>query len=160
MLSPRHYSCLREKETEPMFSGEYNDFYPVSGHFKCAGCNEALYSAESKFKSGCGCPSFSRCYENAARQARVVVQVDWQVGGKEILCRRCGGHLGHVFNDGSATGGDTMERHCVNSLSVVYDEAAAPPPGPDHKGPPQESLTDQSTFKVQMAQHLIDGSYP
>lgn len=152
-LEPPRYAVLREKETEPGFSGEYNKFWPAKGHFKCAGCETPLYSAASKMREGCGWPAFGTCLQGAGGLARVVGQVDWTTGGREALCRRCGGHLGHVFMDGAP------HRHCVNSLSLVYDEADAPAAYDGGPAPPAECLVDLSTFKAQLEAHSKTGSY-
>lgn len=160
VLSPRRYEVLREKETEPKFSGEYNKFFPSTGHFKCAGCGAALYSASAKYDGRCGWPSFSRCYKNEFGLASVVGQVDWKTNGREILCRCCGGHLGHVFMDGRHTGGDTEERHCTNSLSVIYDERLPSFLKPGSVYPDSEVLCDLRTFDRHLKQHFADGSYP
>mmetsp|Transcript_56422 Transcript_56422/g.101133 ORF Transcript_56422/g.101133 Transcript_56422/m.101133 type:complete len:290 (-) Transcript_56422:26-895(-) len=157
LLSTDAYGCLRQKETEPIGTGEYNKFFPKSGHFACAGCNEALYSVGSKFDSKCGWPAFDRCFRDSFGRARIVVQADWEAGGREILCRRCGGHLGHVFMDGDNTGGTTMERHCTNSVAIVYREEPAPPPGPGL--PLQEGLCDHSPFHRQIKAQVANGSY-
>ena len=100
---------------------EYNKFYPKEGHFACAGCGQPLYSAQSKFDSGCGWPAFDKIVEGA-----VVTQTDSSLGMQrvEIMCGGCGGHLGHVFEGEGFT--QSMERHCVNSLSVKYVDAPLP----------------------------------
>jgi methionine-R-sulfoxide reductase len=83
------------------------------GHFVCRACNAPLYSAEAKFKSGCGWPAFDKCYKGA-----VATKTDSTFGMRrvEILCGTCGGHLGHVFEGERMT--PTNERHCVNSVST------------------------------------------
>ncbi|EOD32405.1 hypothetical protein EMIHUDRAFT_57831, partial [Emiliania huxleyi CCMP1516] len=93
-LNAQEYNVLREKGTERAGTGEYDKFYPKAGHFVCRGCGLPLYSAESKFKSGCGWPAFDRCYKGAVR-----TEVDSSFGMRrvEIMCSSCGGHLGHVF---------------------------------------------------------------
>uniref|UniRef100_A0A7S4PSI7 MsrB domain-containing protein n=1 Tax=Alexandrium monilatum TaxID=311494 RepID=A0A7S4PSI7_9DINO len=151
LLSPARYSVLRDKVTEPRGSGEYDKFFPGEGHFRCAGCDTPLYSAAAKMQGGCGWPAFGRCYAGANERARVVAQVDWVAGGREILCRRCGGHLGHVFMDGNP------ERHCVNSLSITYSEG--PPTTEGGSELPAEVLTDMSTFHRQLKEHSRNGSY-
>eukprot|EP00854_Cymbomonas_tetramitiformis_P029971 gene29971-37413_t len=102
-------------------TGEYNDFAPDTGHFCCAGCNNPLYSVSSKFDSGCGWPAFDKCYEGA-----LAIQVDNTLGMRrvEILCAKCDGHLGHVFEGERAT--PTNERHCVNSVSVRFVDSDPP----------------------------------
>lgn len=113
-LSSEEYRVLREKGTEYPGTGEYDGFYPKEGHFVCRGCGNPLYSAESKFKSGCGWPAFDMCYKNS-----IATKIDLSYGRRvEILCARCDGHLGHVFEGERMT--KTNERHCVNSVSVKY----------------------------------------
>uniref|UniRef100_A0A6B2LP73 Peptide-methionine (R)-S-oxide reductase n=1 Tax=Arcella intermedia TaxID=1963864 RepID=A0A6B2LP73_9EUKA len=106
---------LWDKATEPAGTGEYNKFYPKKGYFACRACKTPLYSAESKFNSGCGWPAFDQCFSGSVK-----VEVDDSFGMKrvEIMCYTCGGHLGHVFHGERFT--PTDERHCVNSVSVTY----------------------------------------
>ena len=115
MLSPEQYNILRNKGTEYPGTGEYNKLYPKDGHFACAGCGQPLYSAASKFDSGCGWPAFDKIVTGA-----VVTDTDRTLGMTrvEIMCSGCGGHLGHVFEGEGFT--PTNERHCVNSGSVKY----------------------------------------
>ncbi len=89
--------------------------YPKAGHFACRACGNPLYSAAAKFNSGCGWPAFDRCYADS-----VATETDLSLGRRrvEIMCARCGGHLGHVFHGEQLTGTD--ERHCVNSVSVRF----------------------------------------
>jgi peptide-methionine (R)-S-oxide reductase len=116
-LTAQQFQVLRLKGTEPARTGEYDKFYPSEGHFVCAGCGNALYSAESKFNSGCGWPAFDKCYQGA-----VSTNIDETFGMRrvEIVCAKCDGHLGHVFENEAFTA--TAERHCVNSVSVKYVE--------------------------------------
>mmetsp|Transcript_47531 Transcript_47531/g.152306 ORF Transcript_47531/g.152306 Transcript_47531/m.152306 type:complete len:138 (-) Transcript_47531:63-476(-) len=109
------FTVLRMKGTEPPASGEYDKFYPEKGYFVCKGCENPLYSAQSKFNSGCGWPAYDKCFEGS-----VAIEED-NTGGMrrvEIMCANCGGHLGHVFEGERMT--DTNERHCVNSVSVKF----------------------------------------
>lgn len=119
ILSEEQYYILRKKGTERPFTGEYDKFYPKAGYFACAGCGNPLYSAQAKFDSGCGWPAFDRCY-----QGGVTTEVDNSMGMRrvEIMCGKCGGHLGHVFEGEQFT--ETNERHCVNSLAVKYHEGS------------------------------------
>lgn len=123
-LSPFEYGVLFKKDTERAGSGEYDKFYPQAGegYFACKACANPLYSAQAKFKSGCGWPAFDKCYSGS-----VVTKTDGLFGmtRTEILCARCGGHLGHVFEGERMT--PTNERHCVNSASVKFVKGAAPP---------------------------------
>ncbi|KAG5181627.1 Mss4-like protein [Tribonema minus] len=121
-LTPKEYGVLFNKDTERAGSGEYDKFYPKAdeGHFACKACNNPLYSAEAKFNSGCGWPAFDKCYHGS-----VVTEVDNSWGRRvEILCAKCGGHLGHVFEGERMT--PTNERHCVNSASVTFIKGEAP----------------------------------
>eukprot|EP00475_Leptophrys_vorax_P018714 TRINITY_DN2558_c0_g2_i1.p1 TRINITY_DN2558_c0_g2~~TRINITY_DN2558_c0_g2_i1.p1 ORF type:complete len:160 (-),score=44.64 TRINITY_DN2558_c0_g2_i1:238-717(-) len=117
-LDADSYFILRKKDTERAGTGEYNKFYPKEGHFVCKGCKNPLYSAQAKFNSGCGWPAFDKCY---AGSVRTEVDVSYGMRRIEILCARCDGHLGHVFEGEGFT--STNERHCVNSKSVKYVQA-------------------------------------
>ena len=112
-LTPEEYHILREKGTERPFSGEYDKFYE-DGTYKCAGCGTELFSSSSKYDSGCGWPAF---YE--ALPEKIEEHEDNSFGMKriEITCENCGGHLGHVFNDGPQPSG---LRYCVNSISLDF----------------------------------------
>ena len=114
-LSPERYEVLRRQGTEPAFSGEYN-FNKASGMYTCAACGADLFSSEAKFDSGTGWPSFT---EPAVAEA-VEPRTDHSHGmvRTEVVCRRCGGHLGHVFDDGP---GDEGQRFCINSLSLEFN---------------------------------------
>lgn len=113
-LSPERYAVLRKAGTEPAWSGELLHI-DGEGVFRCAGCGAELFDTDSKFESGTGWPSFDR----AKAGERILEKSDrsiWMTR-TEILCARCGGHLGHVFPDGPT---DTGLRYCVNSLSLTY----------------------------------------
>jgi peptide-methionine (R)-S-oxide reductase len=114
-LSPDRYAVLRRAGTEPAWSGELLHV-DGDGVFHCAGCGAELSDTDSKFDSGSGWPSFDR----ARSQGTIVEHRDRSFGmtRTEILCARCGGHLGHVFPDGPT---DTGLRYCVNSLSLTYE---------------------------------------
>ncbi len=114
-LSAERYAVLRQKGTEPAWSG---DLLHVdgSGTFSCAGCGAVLFTTDDKFDSGSGWPSFTRAVE-----AGTVDEHDdtsYGMHRTEITCAHCGGHLGHVFPDGP---GPTGLRYCVNSLSLEYE---------------------------------------
>jgi peptide-methionine (R)-S-oxide reductase len=111
VLKPDEFQVLRKKGTEPATTGEYDGFYPTEGHFVCRACKAPLYSAESKFKSGCGWPAFDQCYKGAVN---TITDTSFGMRRVEILCANCDGHLGHVFEGERMT--PTNERHCVNSV--------------------------------------------
>ena len=113
-LTPEEFHILREKGTERPFTGEYDKFYEA-GTYKCAGCGTELFSSSSKYDSGCGWPAF---YE--ALPEKIEESEDNSFGMKriEITCENCGGHLGHVFNDGPQPSGI---RYCVNSISLDFE---------------------------------------
>ena len=113
-LTAEEKRILRDKGTEPAFSGEYNDFFSA-GVFICRACKAPLYNSDSKFDSGCGWPSFDDEIQGAINRYEDLS------GGRvrtEICCAKCDGHLGHVFYGEKLTEKDT--RHCVNSLSIQF----------------------------------------
>ncbi|MEO5622182.1 MAG: peptide-methionine (R)-S-oxide reductase MsrB [Dokdonella sp.] len=116
-LAPNRYAILRQQGTEPAFSSPL-DHEKHDGIFACAGCDLGLFSSRTKFDSGTGWPSFWKPLANAVKETR-----DSTLGmaRTEIHCRRCGGHLGHVFNDGPAP---TGLRYCMNGLALVFKAAA------------------------------------
>ena len=115
-LSPEQYNILREKGTEISFTGEYWKNYN-DGIYHCAGCNTPLFNADTKFKSGSGWPSFWE----PINEENVKIVIDKSLGmvREEVICGVCGGHLGHVFNDGPRP---TGLRYCLNSASLDFEE--------------------------------------
>lgn len=114
LLTPEQYDVLRNKGTEYAFTGEfYNN--KEKGIYSCAGCGNKLFESETKYDSGCGWPSF---FDPMSKEV-VTKQVDKSHGmiREEILCSKCGGHLGHVFNDGPKP---TGLRYCINSASLTF----------------------------------------
>lgn len=109
-LEPEVYRILRNRGTEYPGSHEYDQFYPESGYFACAGCNLPLYSADSKFRSNCGWPVFDKCYHSDTIGSHVATRPDGS-GSLEIVCPRCSGHLGHVFFDSFTEKNPNGERH-------------------------------------------------
>jgi peptide-methionine (R)-S-oxide reductase len=117
-LSAEQYRVLRHAGTERAFTGEYWDNHRA-GVYRCRGCGLELFISGSKFDSGTGWPSF---YEPTEGEA-VETSRDWKmlIPRTEVHCRRCGGHLGHVFNDGPSP---TGKRYCINSCSLTFDPEA------------------------------------
>ncbi len=114
-LTPEQYEILRSKGTEPAFSGTYWD-EKAGGVYRCAGCGQELFSSDTKFDSGTGWPSF---YE-PMDEGNVETAEDRSLFMRrnEVLCSRCGGHLGHVFDDGP---NPTGLRYCINSCALELD---------------------------------------
>lgn len=115
-LTPEQYHVLREKGTEPAFSGKYDNFFDA-GQYKCAACGNVLFTSETKYDSGCGWPAFF-----AAHEKSIVAQDDFSLGMRriEVICKRCGSHLGHVFSDGPKEKGG--KRYCINSLVLQFEK--------------------------------------
>lgn len=114
-LTAEQFKILREAGTERPFSGEYNMHFE-DGKYVCAGCHTPLFESATKFDSGCGWPSFDEAIEGS-----IEYKQDRSLGmlRTEICCSTCGGHLGHVFDDGPTK---TGQRYCVNSLSLQFNQ--------------------------------------
>ena len=113
-LSKKEYNILRKGGTELPYSGKYNNHFE-DGVYVCKGCGKPLYESKSKFDSGCGWPSFDRAVES-----NIEYDIDYKLGyaRTELKCNKCGGHLGHVFNDGPKQ--TTGKRHCINSAALNF----------------------------------------
>jgi peptide-methionine (R)-S-oxide reductase len=111
-LTPEQYRVMRQKGTEPAFSGKYWDTHE-DGTYRCAACGAVLFRSDDKFDSGCGWPSFDK----GAPGAAISENHDTSHGmdRTEVVCTRCGAHLGHVFDDGPTS---THLRYCINSASI------------------------------------------
>lgn len=119
ILTPQQYQVVREKGTERAFTGQYWNT-KTKGIYRCVACGQPLYSSDAKFDSGTGWPSFTQPVNPDA----VEEETDHSFGMSrtEVMCSRCGAHLGHVFDDGPAP---TGQRHCINSVSLQLDESPA-----------------------------------
>ncbi len=117
LLTPEQFAVLRQQGTEPPFTGAYWDHH-APGRYRCAGCDAELFDAGDKFDSGTGWPSFTR----PVVDERVGAREDLSHGMRriEVVCRACGGHLGHVFPDGPAP---TGLRYCINSCALRHEPA-------------------------------------
>ncbi|MCG3164554.1 MAG: Peptide methionine sulfoxide reductase MsrB [Bacteroidia bacterium] len=117
-LTPEQYRVLREKGTERAFTGKYN-IHKEKGMYVCAGCNSPLFSSDTKFDSGCGWPSFYEAIDT--EKIKEVRDISFGMIRTEIICAKCDGHLGHVFDDGPKP---TGLRYCVNSLSIDFKKSS------------------------------------
>jgi len=116
-LTPEQYHIMREQGTEAAFSGKYTDS-KGKGMFQCAACGVELFSSDTKFDSGTGWPSFTE----PSNQENIELREDNSLGMRrtEVVCKHCGSHLGHVFDDGPAEKGG--KRYCINSASLNLKE--------------------------------------
>ncbi len=117
-LTPEQYAVLRERGTEAPFTGKYVDNHE-DGIYRCAACGQQLFSAETKFDSGSGWPSFT----DPTNLENIELKEDNDLGmvRTEVTCKRCGSHIGHVFDDGPMDKGG--KRYCINSCALNFDKA-------------------------------------
>lgn len=114
-LSDEEYRVLRQKGTEAPHTGQYNLHFE-DGHYNCAACGNLLFESEAKFNSNCGWPSFDQAVEGSIEYVK---DTSFGMIRTEILCSNCGGHIGHVFDDGPT---QTGQRYCVNSVSINFNQ--------------------------------------
>lgn len=113
-LTPQQYEIMRQQGTERAFTGKYHD-HKADGMYRCAGCGNELFSSETKFDSGTGWPSYWA--PTSPRHVETETDTTHGMVRTEVLCSRCGAHLGHVFNDGPKP---TGLRYCINSASLDF----------------------------------------
>lgn len=116
-LDKESYEVIVNKGTEPPHSGEYNVHFE-DGTYHCKSCDAALFTADAKFDAHCGWPSFDKALSNDT--VKEVFDDSLGMRRTEVVCAQCGGHLGHVFNDGPS---DTGLRYCVNSASLKFEDS-------------------------------------
>ena len=116
ILTPEQYHVLREKGTDYPYSGKYY-LHKEKGVYVCAGCGEELFTSDMKFDSDCGWPSFDK--EIAGGKIKQIRDTSHGMIRTEIVCAKCGSHLGHIFDDGPTI---TGKRYCVNSTSIGFNK--------------------------------------
>jgi peptide-methionine (R)-S-oxide reductase len=116
-LTPEQYEIMRKKGTEAPFTGKYHDTHEP-GMYKCAACGQELFSSDTKFESGTGWPSFT----DPVNLQNVELHEESSMGmtRTEVTCKRCGSHLGHVFDDGPSDKGG--KRYCINSACLLLEK--------------------------------------
>ena len=113
-LTPEEYAVLREKGTERPYTGEYDKHFE-KGIYVCAACENPLFTSDTKFDSHCGWPSFDEAIKGSTIYHK---DVSYGMIRTEVMCAKCGGHLGHVFDDGPKE--TTGQRYCTNSVSIKF----------------------------------------
>jgi peptide-methionine (R)-S-oxide reductase len=134
-LSPAQYRVLREHGTERAGSSPLDKEYG-DGTYRCAGCGQPLFAADTKFDSGTGWPSF---WAPLAESVETEIDRSFLMTRTEVHCRRCGGHLGHVFDDGPQP---TGQRYCMNGVSLDFRRGEKPPAGPIRNGESEPAINE------------------
>ena len=116
-LTSEQYHVLREAGTERAFTGQYDKHYE-EGEYTCAGCGTVLFESDAKYNSGCGWPAFTKPAEDETIEERR--DTSFGMIRTEVLCAKCGGHLGHVFPDGPSEAGGM--RYCINSAALDFEK--------------------------------------
>ena len=115
-LSPEEYEVLRKKGTERPYTGKYDQMWDA-GVYVCKACGEELFTSDTKFDAGCGWPSFYQSIDKS--KVKEILDRSHGMTRVEVVCANCGGHLGHVFNDGP---NPTGLRYCINSVSLGFEK--------------------------------------
>jgi len=114
-LTKDQYKVLRQAQTEPPFSGKFDDFWHT-GQYRCALCHQVLFESDTKYEAGCGWPSFWRAVDQS--KLKLVEDRSHLMVRTEVRCANCDSHLGHLFNDGPKDKGG--QRYCINSLALDF----------------------------------------